>query len=378
MMSETVSLAKQLINIQSITPNDHGCQTILINRLRNRGFQIIDLASNGVSNFLALRGPHSASHFFAFSGHTDVVTAGDQNEWHTPPFEAVIRDGKLFGRGCADMKGALAAMVVATERFIQKYPEHTKKIGFLITSDEEGDGTDGTIKIVEYLKKNNIKLDYCLIGEASSHKILGDAIKIGRRGSLHGELTVYGKQGHIAYPHLAINPIHRSFQALDHLTALEWDNPTALFSPTSFQIYNIHAETGANNIIPGSLKARFNFRYSPESTAESLQARTAKVLDDHQLHYHIQWKPASKPFYSQPGLLTATCQEIIKKCCNVTTVPNANGGTSDGRFIVATGSEIVELGLCSDSIHQVNENTRVDDLEKLTDLYEQILENLVK
>ncbi len=378
-MSATLSLAKQLINIQSITPNDNGCQLVLIDRLKKIGFDIVDLTSNGVSNFLAIKDAKNAKHFFAFSGHTDVVPPGDKNEWHAPPFEATVRDGKLYGRGSADMKSALAAMIVATERFLQKNLDSAGKIGFLITSDEEGSGKDGTIRIVEYLQKNNIKLDYCLIGEASSTKMLGDAIKVGRRGSLHGELTVHGKQGHIAYPHLAINPIHRSFQALDHLTNIEWDQPTELFSPTSFQIYNINADTGvANNIIPGALTARFNFRYSPESTAESLQSRVEKIFDEHQLHYTIKWNHSSKPFYSKPSLLTQTCVDAIKNCCNITTVPNTTGGTSDGRFIAATGAEIVELGLCNESIHHVDENTNLDDLEKLTDLYEMILEKIAK
>src|SRR3989338_7022735 len=239
--NETLILAKSLINIPSITPNDNGCQKILIDRLTAMGFTSTRLDSNGVSNFFATHGDDD-SFYAAFSGHTDVVTPGDESEWHSPPFEATIRDEKLFGRGSADMKSALAAMIIATERFIQTHPNHSQKIGFLITSDEEGSGKDGTIKIVEYLQKNNITLDYCLIGEASSNKILGDAIKVGRRGSLHGELIVYGKQGHIAYPHLAINPIHRSFQALDALTQTAWDNGNELFSPTSFQIYNINAD----------------------------------------------------------------------------------------------------------------------------------------
>src|SRR3990167_1694653 len=377
-MSNTLKLAEQLINIASITPNDNGCQKILMDRLKKIGFHITELHSHGVSNFFAMRGENNGP-LFAFSGHTDVVPPGDLSEWTSPPFQATVRDHKLFGRGAADMKSALAAMIVATENFIAKHPKHAGKIGFLITSDEEGNATDGTIKIVEYLKKNNIKLDYCLVGEASSNRTLGDSIKVGRRGSLHGELTVRGKQGHIAYPHLAINPIHRSFQALDHLTNIEWDQPTELFSPTSFQIYNINADTGvANNIIPGSLTARFNFRYSPESTAESLQSRVEKVFDEHQLHYAIKWNHSSKPFYSKPALLTQTCIDAIKNCCNITTAPNTTGCTSDGRFIAATGAEIVELGLCSDSIHQIDECTSLDDLEKLTDLYEVILEKIVK
>lgn len=376
-MSPTLSLAKQLIDVQSITPNDNGCQNILIDRLKKIGFNITDLSSNGVSNFLAIKNGGNAKHFFAFSGHTDVVPPGNENEWTSPPFEATIRNGKLYGRGSADMKSALAAMLIATENFLEKNPDHNEAIGFLITSDEEGAGKDGTIKIVEHLQKNNIKLDYCLIGEASSNKKLGDAIKVGRRGSLHGELTVHGKQGHIAYPHLAINPIHRSFQALDHLTNIEWDQPTELFSPTSFQIYNINADTGvANNIIPGALTARFNFRHSPESTAESLISRVEKVFEEHQLSYDIKWNHSSKPFYSKPGLLTQTCIKAIQNGCHMDTSPNTTGGTSDGRFIAATGAEIVELGLCSESIHHVDENTNLEDLEKLTNLYEMILEKI--
>lgn len=375
-MTDTLSLAKELIRIESITPNDHGCQKILIDRLKKIGFTITELDSNGVSNFFAVRG--SGEKLFAFSGHTDVVPPGNLSEWTSPPFSPTVRDGKLFGRGAADMKSALAAMIVATERFISKHANHTGKIGFLITSDEEGSGTDGTIKIVEYLQKNKITLDYCLIGEATSSKKLGDVIKVGRRGSLHGQLTVHGKQGHIAYPHLAINPIHRSFQALDHLTNIVWDEATDLFSPTSFQIYNINADTGANNIIPGSLTARFNFRYSPASTAESLQKKVESVFEEHHLHYDIKWTHASKPFYSKPGLLTQTCRDVISHLCHITTEPNTTGGTSDGRFIAATNAEIVELGLLNESIHHIDEHTDLQDLEKLTDAYEMILERMMK
>ncbi|OGT39105.1 MAG: succinyl-diaminopimelate desuccinylase [Gammaproteobacteria bacterium RIFCSPHIGHO2_12_FULL_36_30] len=374
-MSETLNLAQQLINISSVTPHDNGCQKILIDRLKKIGFEITELNSNGTNNFFATHG--TGEKLFCFSGHTDVVPPGDLSEWHSSPFEAEVRDGKLFGRGAADMKSALAAMIVATEKFISKNKNHSGKIGFLITSDEEGSGKDGTIKIVEHLQKNNIKLNYCLIGEATSNKKLGDVIKVGRRGSLHGELTVHGKQGHIAYPHLAINPIHRSFQALDHLTKIEWDKKTDLFSPTSFQIYNINADTGANNIIPGSLTARFNFRYSPESTAESLQKKVEKVFEEHQLEYDIKWNHSSKPFHSKSGALTKACCDSILHLCNVTTEQNTTGGTSDGRFIAATGAEIVELGLRNESIHHVDENTDLNDLEKLTALYENILEKIM-
>lgn len=378
-MSDTLQLAKKLININSITPNDNGCQKILMDRLKKMNFEITALNSNGVSNFFALRGINKMDNaLFAFSGHTDIVPSGDETEWISPPFQATVRDGKLYGRGAADMKSALAAMIVATERFIKKHPNHAGKIAFLVTSDEEGDALDGTTKIVEYLEKNNIKLNYCLIGEASSNKTLGDSIKVGRRGSLHGELTVHGKQGHIAYPQLAINPIHRSFQVLDFLTHVTWDTGNALFSPTTFQIYNIHADTGATNIIPGSLNARFNFRHSPESSAESLQKRVEKTLSDHQLTFSIKWNHSCKPFYSKPGALTQACIEAIKNLCHIEATPNTTGGTSDGRFIAPTGAEVVELGLCSSSIHHVNEHTDLIDLEKLTNLYENILERLVK
>ena len=375
-MTKTLELSQQLINIQSITPSDNGCQKILIDRLKKIGFTITELNSNGVSNFFAIRG--RGEKLFAFSGHTDIVPPGDLSEWTSPPFEATVRDGKLYGRGAADMKTALAAMIIATEKFVAKNPNHTGKIAFLITSDEEGSATDGTIKIVEYCEKNNIKINYCLVGEASSNKKLGDVIKVGRRGSLHGDLTVFGKQGHIAYPHLAINPIHRSFQALDFLTHMEWDAGNALFSPTTFQIYNIHADTGATNIIPGSLSARFNFRYCPESTAEMLQKRVEKTLTDHQLEFKINWNHSSKPFYSKPGALTNACADAIQKLCSITTEQNTTGGTSDGRFIAPTGSEVVELGLRNESIHHIDENTDLADLEKLAELYEYILENIIQ
>lgn len=375
MLSETVALSKQLIDRPSVTPNDAGCQDILIERLAKLGFSIIRLPSNGVSNFWAVHGQQGP--LFAFSGHTDVVPPGSEHDWRTPPFQATIQDNIIFGRGAADMKTALAAMIVATERFIAKHPNHHGRIGFMVTSDEEGNATDGTAVIVKHLQENKTQIDWCLVGEASSQTQLGDSIKVGRRGSLHGALTVFGKQGHIAYPNQAINPIHRSFQALDFLTHIEWDQGNDHFSPTSFQIYNINADTGASNVIPGSLTARFNFRYAPCSTAESLIQRTHEAFDSYRLQYTIDWNHASQPFMSTPGRLTDACIGTIKTHCHLLTQPNTTGGTSDGRFIAPTGAEVIELGLCSGSIHQVNENTNIDDLEKLTILYEAILERLL-
>ncbi|EKD92011.1 MAG: hypothetical protein ACD_29C00249G0001 [uncultured bacterium] len=275
------------------------------------------------------------------------------------------------------MKSALAAMIVATENFIKKNPDHHAQIAFMITSDEEGDAANGTVKIVEYLNQHNITLNYCLIGEASSQEKLGDTIKIGRRGSLHGELMVLGKQGHIAYPHLAINPIHRCFQALDLLTKTEWDSGNQYFSPTSFQIYNINADTGANNIIPGSLTARFNFRFSPTSSPDSLQKKVEAILDKHQLHYKINWNLSSNSFLSHPGKLTKACESAIQNICGIKTNPNTTGGTSDGRFIASTGAEIVELGLCNNTIHQIDESVVIQDLNNLEKLYQHILEKIL-
>lgn len=373
--SPTLQFAKELINLPSINPSDAGCQALIATRLSQMRFEIIDLSSNGVKNLFARRG--NTGPLFVFSGHTDVVPPGPENKWKSPPFQATVRDNKLFGRGAADMKGALAAMIIGCENFIAHHANHPGSIGFIITSDEEGNAIDGTVKVVEYLKANNIKMDWCIIGEASSNEQVGDAIKIGRRGSLHGELQVIGKQGHIAYPQLADNPIHRSFKALDMLTQTEWDKGNEHFTPTSFQIYNINADTGATNVIPGSLMARFNFRYSPAVSAEQLQERVHKVFDDHQLQYTINWNLSSKPFLSQRGKLVQACTDSIQALCGLATYPNTTGGTSDGRFIAPTGCEVVELGAVSSCIHQVNEFINIDDLEKLSQLYENILQRLL-
>lgn len=371
-MSETLELAKQLISIESITPNDNGCQTLLTDVLSSVGFTVDNVPSNGVTNVWAVHG--ESGPLLVFSGHTDVVPPGNAKKWKTNPFEPVIKDGYLYGRGAADMKGALAAMVIAAKNFVEQNPNHAGRIAFMITSDEEGDATDGTVKLLQHVQQKNEKIDYCVIGEASSNQTLGDAIKIGRRGSLHGHLQVIGKQGHIAYPHLADNPIHRSFKALDSLTQVEWDNGNDHFTPTSLQIYNINADTGASNVIPGSLTARFNFRFSPASTSEQLQERVHKVFDDHELNYKIDWNLMSQPFLSKPGKLLKAAMTAIRETCGIDTHPNTTGGTSDGRFIAATGCEIIELGAVNRCIHQVNEHIKTDDLDSLTTLYEKILQ----
>ncbi len=370
--SKTLALACDLINIESITPNDNGCQTILNKRLEALGFTIEDLSCDGIRSTWAVLGTEGP--LFVFSGHTDVVPAGDAALWRTPPFKATIREGNLYGRGAADMKSAIAAMLVAVERFLS---QHTPKarIAFMLTSDEEGDGL-GTQYVVNTLIRRKVKIDWCLIGEASSEEVLGDAIKVGRRGSLHGHLRVIGKQGHIAYPQKAENPIHRSFKALEDLTHETWDEGNAYFSPTAFQIYNINADTGASNIIPGGLNARFNFRFAPTSTAETLKSKVISVLDRYGLHYEINWQLCGEPFLSPDGALRTACLNAIKTICNITCQPNTTGGTSDGRFIAKMGSEIVELGVTSDSIHQVNEHVSLSNLEQLTELYNAILEKL--
>lgn len=374
--SDTLKLAIDLINRESITPNDGGCQDLLIEKLSSMGFQIERLPSKQVKNFWARRGQNGP--LLIFSGHTDTVPPGPLEKWHSPPFTGSVRNNCLFGRGAADMKSALAAMIIACQYFLEENPQHAGSIGFAITSDEEGEATDGTIKIVEYFQQNNIKPDWCLIGEASSQQELGDGIKIGRRGSLHGFLQVIGKQGHIAYPHLADNPIHRSFKVLDELTRVNWDNGDEFFTPTSFQVYNIQADTGASNIIPGALTARFNFRFSPASPAEQLQQRVHKMLDDHDLNYKIDWQLSGQPFFSRPGKLADACKQAIKEICNRETNPNTTGGTSDGRFIAVLGCEIIELGPPSKSIHQINEHIKIDDLTNLVLIYKKILTQLFK
>ena len=373
-MLNTLTLAKQLIDIESITPNDNQCQTIIIDLLKSLGFNITRLPSNGVSNFWAHWGNHGP--LFAFSGHTDTVPAGPTRQWRFAPFTATEHEGELFGRGAADMKAAISAMVCAIDEFLNETKEIHFQIGMMLTSDEEGPALDGTTKIVDHLIENHIPLKWCLVGEATSLKKLGDSIKIGRRGSLHGALQLIGKQGHIAYPHLADNPIHHCFKALDALTHEHWDQGNEHFAPTSFQIYQIHADTGASNVIPGRLSAKFNFRFSPCSKAEELQQRVIHTLNTHNLEYEIDWNLSSQPFLSQPGSLLSSCQQAIQSLCQITPFANTAGGTSDGRFIARTGCEIVELGPINASIHQVNERINIDDLHQLKNIYKQVLINL--
>jgi len=373
-MSETLKLVQQLIKCPSITPDDAGCQSILIERLKKIGFEVKNLPFGEVSNFWAKRGNQGP--LLVFIGHTDVVPTGPVEKWTSPPFQPEIKDGYLYGRGSADMKGSLAAMLVACENFIAKHPEHAGSIAWLITSDEEGPSIDGTAKVVEWLKSQNKTIDYCLVGEPTCETQLGDTVKIGRRGTLSGHLIIYGKQGHIAYPYLADNPIHKAVPALNELVSVIWDEGYEFFQATSFQMSNIHSGTGAGNVIPGELEVKFNFRYSPAVTAEQLQQKVISTLDKHQLRYELTWQHSGKPFLTQRGKLVDTCLDAIKSVTNTTPTLSTSGGTSDGRFIAPLGAQIVEFGPCNKTIHHINECVLVEDLDKLTAIYERVLFNL--
>jgi succinyl-diaminopimelate desuccinylase len=374
-MSETIELAKALISRASVTPEDKGCQSMMIERLEKIGFTVHLLPFGGVENFWATRG--SSGPVFAFAGHTDVVPVGIESQWQTKPFEPTIIDGMLYGRGAADMKGSLASMLVATECFVTENPNHAGTIGFLITSDEEGPAINGTVKVVEYLQKNNQKVDYCLVGEPSSTDTLGDVIKNGRRGSLNAWLTIKGKQGHIAYPQLVNNPIHLAIPALNTLCNEAWDNGNEYFPATSFQFSNIHSGTGVTNVIPGEIEVVFNFRYSTETTNEKIKTRVLEILDEHHLDYDIEWQHSGFPFLTPKGALVNACVDAIKAVNGVETELSTSGGTSDGRFISQMDTQVVELGPLNATIHQVNECVSVDDLENLTLVYRQVLHNIL-
>jgi succinyl-diaminopimelate desuccinylase len=374
-MSPTLELASALIARPSVTPHDAGCQEILIERLEALDFHVERLPFGEVQNFWAVRG--AGAPLFAFAGHTDVVPTGPLELWHSDPFTPTIRDGLLYGRGAADMKGSLAAMVTACERFVGRYPRHRGSIGFLVTSDEEGPAIDGTRRVIDYLNQHGTQIQWCLVGEPTCEKELGDVMKNGRRGSLGGNLIVHGTQGHIAYPHLANNPIHRFAPALRELCSIEWDQGNEFFPPTTFQFSNLHAGTGADNVIPGRLEALFNFRYSTESTAQSLQSRVEEVLSRHKLHYALQWRLSGEPFLTRPGELVNALHAAVRDVAGLDARLSTSGGTSDGRFIAPTGAQVVELGPRNATIHKINECVGVDELDALSRIYEKSLTYLL-
>jgi len=374
-MTATLNLTCDLISKKSVSPEDMGCQALLAERLEKMGFSIEKMPFGQVSNFWARRGTEAP--LLCFAGHTDVVPAGDLKQWQSEPFQPEVRDGRLFGRGAADMKGSIAAMVTACERFITDNPEYPGSIAFLITSDEESIAVDGTRRVIETLQARNESIDYCIVGEPSSNEVLGDIIRNGRRGSLNGTLTVHGTEGHVAYPDLASNPIHHFMPALAELCAVEWDQGNDYFPPTSFQISNIHAGEGTNNVVPGEMKALFNFRFSTEVTSELLQQQTEAIFNRHYSDYSIEWQLSGNPFITEEGILTEAVKQAIYKVTGVETELSTGGGTSDGRFIAPAGAQVVEIGPSNKTIHKANEEVLVDDLERLSQIYEAILANIL-
>lgn len=375
MTDKTLELAQQLIARPSLTPKDEGCLELMIERLKPLGFEIHRLRFGQVDNLWARRG--SAKPLVVFAGHTDVVPTGPREKWRSDPFVPTIRDGFLYGRGAADMKGSLAAFITAIEDFVAQTPNHRGSIGLLITSDEEGPSVDGTVKVVEWLEARGEKIDCCLVGEPSCVSTLGDTIKNGRRGSLNGRLTILGKQGHIAYPHLVRNPIHLAAPLLTELTAIEWDWGNEFFPPTSFQISNIHAGTGAENVVPGQLDIMFNFRYSTAVTDTELKSRVEALLKNHGLEYQLTWALSGRPFLTPPGTLVQAVQQAIKTELGLETSLSTTGGTSDGRFIAPTGAQVVELGPLNATIHQIDECVAVADLARLARVYSRTLAHLL-
>ena len=374
-MNNTLELAKSLISQASVTPDDNGCQSIMIERLKKIGFEIHPLKFGDVDNFWATRG--NSGPIFTFAGHTDVVPAGNEDAWNTSPFEPTIKGDYLYGRGAADMKGGLASMVTATENFVQDNPNHNGTIAFLITSDEEGVAINGTVKVMDYLDENDTKIDYCLLGEPSSTSITGDVIKNGRRGSLNGVINVNGQQGHVAYPHLAKNPIHFIAPALNDLCLQEWDSGNEYFPATSFQISNFHSGGGVTNVVPGEAKVMFNFRYSTETTKEELMAKVHEILDNHKIDYTLDWHHSGNPFLTPVGDLVSACVSAIEETKDITPELSTSGGTSDGRFIAKEGTQVVELGPVNATIHQINESILVKDLEDLSSIYTKVLTRIL-
>ena len=374
-MSVTLELTQDLMARRSVTPADEGCQDVMARRLEAAGFTIERLRYGMVDNLWARRG--AAAPVLCFAGHTDVVPTGPLEEWKSDPFAPSVRDGVLYGRGAADMKSGLAAMVTAAEQFTREHPAHKGSIAFLITSDEEGPSVDGTKRVMETLSGRNERIDWCVVGEPSSETNIGDTIKVGRRGSFSGRLTVHGVQGHVAYPQLAVNPVHAFAPALAELVAREWDQGTEFFQPTTFQISNFNAGTGAPNVIPGELKARFNLRYSPVQTLDGLKETVEGILRRHGVKFTIEWYLSGEPFYTSPGAFSEAVSAAVKEVTGTTPKYSTGGGTSDGRFIAPTGAQVVELGVVNATIHKVNESVRVEDIDALHNMYVKTLRNLL-
>lgn len=374
-MSRVLEYTCELIRRASVTPEDAGCQQWMAEKLEALGFHCEHLRFGDVDNLWARRGEQGP--LLVFAGHTDVVPTGDEKKWSSPPFQPEIRDGMLYGRGAADMKGSIAAFMVAIEEFVDSHPEHSGSIGLLITSDEEGPAVNGTIKVVEHLQQRNEQIDYCIVGEPSSTRVVGDVIKNGRRGSLGGVLRVKGVQGHVAYPHLADNPIHRVAPVLAELAAETWDNGNEFFPATSFQISNIHAGTGATNVIPGECEVVFNFRFSTEVTAAQLKARVEVILAEHDLDYELDWNLSGQPFLTERGNLVNAVVAAIRDITGRETELSTAGGTSDGRFIAPTGAQVVELGPINATIHKIDEHTPVAELDQLALIYQRALQKLL-
>ncbi|KZM40765.1 succinyl-diaminopimelate desuccinylase [Marinomonas sp. SBI22] len=373
-LSSTLELAFDLISRPSVTPEDAGCQDVMIQRLEKLGFEIEKMPFGEVKNFYAKRG--SSGPNLCFAGHTDVVPTGPESEWINPPFEPKIIDGKLYGRGAADMKGSLASMVVAVEEFVNANPDHQGQISFLITSDEEGPFVDGTTRVVDALIERKEKVDWCIVGEPSSTNQLGDIIKNGRRGSFSGNLTIYGKQGHVAYPHLAQNPIHIAAPVIAELSETHWDEGNDYFPPTSFQVSNINSGTGATNVVPGTLNTQFNLRFSSELDFDKIKTRILAILEKHGVKYDIEWTYNGLPFLTRPGELVDAIVKSVEDSVNITPELSTSGGTSDGRFIAQMGTQVVELGPINATIHQINECVEAESLNQLTNIYRKTLENL--
>lgn len=374
-MSDTLDLAIDLISRPSVTPRDDGCQTRMAERLKACGFTNEDMTFGEVTNLWSRRGTEGP--VFCFAGHTDVVPTGPLEEWTSDPFKPEIRDGLLYGRGAADMKGSLAAMITATERFVAGHPDHKGTISYLITSDEEGPAVDGTVKVIKALEERKEKIDWCLVGEPTSTEHVGDVVKNGRRGSHNARLLIHGVQGHVAYPHLVNNPVHLAAPALAELAAIRWDEGNEFFPPTSFQISNIHAGTGATNVVPGTLEVVFNLRYSTETNHHRIEAMVDEVLNKHNLDYEIEWNLSGKPFLTPEGELVEAAKTAVKAVAGYETSLSTSGGTSDGRFIAPTGAQVLELGPLNATIHKVNECVSVSDLDQLSEIYEAILLNLL-